>query len=175
MQRERHGWPRSAWLPLAIFIVASCAAIALAAPGPTRRPVQQQRPAPQPRTAAPVQTATAPRASTPIKSTAGEAQWIWHASFPKDEVPAGTCYFRHVFDIEFPERGHIEITCDNRFELWVNGRRVGSSTDWHVLQVYEIDKQLVRGRNVIAVKCENETKGTAGLAARVVIRQSGGT
>ena len=52
--------------------------------------------------------------------------------------PAGECYFRKTFTLGTPEQGEIQIGCDDRYELYVNGRLVGSGTNWKVLDVYDI-------------------------------------
>src|SRR3981081_4257295 len=74
-----------------------------------------------------------------------------------------------------PERGEIQIACDDEYELYVNGRNVGTGNKWKALDVYDITKHLVQGFNCIAVKAQNDEQGAAGLVARVVIKDQGGT
>lgn len=105
----------------------------------------------------------------------GEAQWIWSPEFAPGEAPEGFCYFRKRFNINNPERATIEITCDDRYELWLNGRHVGSGDDWRTLNTYDIQRFLVAGSNLIAVKAENQAAGAAGLVARVTVRRTGNT
>ena len=107
--------------------------------------------------------------------TAAEPQWIWSPAYEKEQAPAGECYFRKSFHLGSPEHGEIQIGCDDRYELYVNGRLVGSGKNWKVLDVYDITSDLVSGTNVIAVKATNDEQGSAGLAARVAVKQEGGT
>ncbi len=106
---------------------------------------------------------------------AQEPQWIWTSAHTKNEVPEGECYFRKSFNLKSPELGEVQITADNRFELLVNDQRVGESEDWRQLQVYDISKHLRKGRNCIAVKVTNTDAGSAGLVARVLIKQESDT
>jgi putative heme-binding domain-containing protein len=105
----------------------------------------------------------------------GEAQWIWSPVYPKDHVNAGACFFRKSFDVSQSDSALVQITCDDRYELYVNGRRAGSGNNWKVLQNFDVQKLLQRGRNCIAVKAENSAGSTAGLVARVTVKHRGGT
>lgn len=106
---------------------------------------------------------------------AKEAQWIWSPAYEKVLAPPGTCFFRKTFNLGAPEYGVIQIACDDRYELYVNGRQIGSGENWKVLDVYDVTKYLVQGSNTIAVRAENSEQGSAGLVARVVVKQQGNT
>lgn len=108
-------------------------------------------------------------------AAAQEPQWIWSSAHTKNEVPVGDCYFRKSFDLQGPELGEVQITADNRYELFVNDQPVGRGEDWRQMQVFDISKFLRKGRNCIAVKVSNIDEGSAGLVARVLIKQAGGT
>ncbi|MBX9788502.1 MAG: HEAT repeat domain-containing protein [Pirellulales bacterium] len=105
----------------------------------------------------------------------GEAQWIWSPDHAPFNAPQGTCYFRRSFRMGAPESGRIEITCDNAYELFVNGRPVGAGKDWKTFDDYDIGRLLVVGDNTIAVRCMNDEPGSAGLIARVTVKQKGNT
>jgi putative membrane-bound dehydrogenase-like protein len=111
----------------------------------------------------------------PNHVSAGEAQWIWSPNYPKEKQPGGTCYFRKVFDLTATELAQVQITADDRFELFVNGRRLGTGKNWRRLESFDIQKLLRNGRNVISVKAENVTGGAPGMVARVIIRRQGDT
>jgi len=117
----------------------------------------------------------AAQATLRLKTEAGEPQWIWSAGHAKDKVPVGACLFRKAFNLENPEAATIQISCDDHFELFVNGHRVGEGDDWKVLHTFDVKKHLQQGRNAIAVRAENRTQGSAGLVARVNVKQSGNT
>jgi putative heme-binding domain-containing protein len=104
---------------------------------------------------------------------ADEAQWIWSPEHEKGQVPQGACHFRKQFMVPAPEGGEIAITADDEYELYVNGRRVGAAQTAKRLDKYDISQQLTRGRNVIAIKVSNTQGGTAGVAARVRVRDQG--
>ncbi|MEX2317405.1 MAG: HEAT repeat domain-containing protein [Pirellulales bacterium] len=103
------------------------------------------------------------------------ANWIWSPAHQKDEVPVGDCYFRKAFTLGKVEMGQVHVACDNQYELYVNGKLVGRGSDWRKMDVHDITKLLVTGPNVIAIKGTNIDAGAAGLAARVIIKQVGGT
>jgi putative heme-binding domain-containing protein len=103
------------------------------------------------------------------------ANWIWSPAYPKDEVPVGDCYFRKTFQINVAEIAQVHVACDNKYELYVNGRLAGRGNDWRKMDVHDVSKLLVRGTNVVAIKATNSDAGAAGLVARVVIKEKGGT
>lgn len=108
-------------------------------------------------------------------TSTGEAQWIWSPDYAQGESPAGSFYFRKSFNLPSPDVGKITITCQDRYELFVNGRRVGGGSDWQKLENYDISNLLLAGRNTIAVLAQKTEPGMAGLVARVVVRPRGGT
>ncbi len=113
-------------------------------------------------------------AQRPQRET-GEAQWIWAPGVPAGQVPPQVCFLRKTFALRQPVQGQIEVSCQDRFELYVNGRRVGEGDRWQVLKSFDIGDRLVTGRNTIAVKAENLQLGAAGVVARVTVRGAGGT
>jgi putative heme-binding domain-containing protein len=109
------------------------------------------------------------------QAMAKEAEWIWSAAYEKELAPAGTCYFRKSFHLGAPEHGVIQISCDDSYELYVNGRHVGGGKNWKILDVYDITKYLTAGQNTVAVKAVNAAQGSAGLVARVAVKEQGNT
>ena len=110
-----------------------------------------------------------------IKVDAGEPQWIWSSKHAKDKVPPETTYFRKSFTMGDVEQGSVQITCDDHYDLYVNGRLVGSGTEWQKLKSYDIQRFLQNGPNTIAIRGENTTSESAGLVARITVRQKGST
>jgi putative heme-binding domain-containing protein len=106
---------------------------------------------------------------------AKEAQWIWSPAYEKELAPEGICFFRKTFNLQAPESGVVQIACDDSYELYVNGRPMGNGQNWKVLDVHDITRYLVRGANTIAVKATNSEGSSAGLVARVVIKEQGHT
>ncbi len=104
-----------------------------------------------------------------------EAEWIWSPAYEKELAPAGTCYFRKSFYMGAPEHGVVQIACDDGYELYVNGQHVGGGKNWKLLDEYDITKYLARGQNTIAVEAVNSERGSAGLVARVAVKEKGNT
>jgi len=102
---------------------------------------------------------------------AEEAEWIWSSSHSKTNVPRTACYFRKAFSLSKPEKGQIAIVADDEYELYINGRRVGSGNNSKKLTSYDVTRFLSSGRNTIAVKVTNTSGKTAALAARVQVKQ----
>ena len=93
--------------------------------------------------------------SKALAADSGEAQWIWVDDDKPSSVPV--CYFRKTFSMGDVERAELKITGDDKYELFVNGRRVGTGSDWQQLKSFDLRSYLVKGRNVVAVKCDNES------------------
>lgn len=114
-------------------------------------------------------------ATTRADIDGGEAQWIWSPEQPGPEVPPGVCFFRKSFGLGDPESGQVQIAADDAYELYVNGRSVGAGNDWRKMAVYDIQKYLHSGRNVVAVRVENAEAGPAGLVVRLTVKAKGNT
>ncbi len=112
--------------------------------------------------------------AAPRSALAQDAQWIWSPG-QTGEIPLGACYFRKTFSLDQPEAGEVQISADNAYDLYVNGRRVGDGKNWRTMDVHDITKYLVHGRNSVAVKALNTESPDAGLAARVIVKSNGGT
>ncbi len=98
-----------------------------------------------------------------------DAQWIWTAE--QDAAKAGTdpIFVRKELEIREWTTVSIEVTCDNRYELFFNGERIGADDEWTTVESHDVTKHVVRGQNVVAIRAENEAVGHAGLAAALTI------
>jgi len=101
-----------------------------------------------------------------------DAEWIWAPGPNKTSVPQGACHFRKHFGLAKPESGEILIAADDKYELYVNGRRVGSGGSTDQLDKYDITRLLSRGKNLVAVKVSNTKGSTAALAAQVRVKDA---
>jgi putative heme-binding domain-containing protein len=101
---------------------------------------------------------------------AQEAQWIWAPEHPRDNVPVGACHFRKMVNLLEPDVGRIQIAADDAYDLYVNGRLVGRGETAKKLDEYDVSGFLKAGTNTIAVKVVNQRGRTAGLVARVMIK-----
>ncbi len=108
--------------------------------------------------------------NTPPSTWSG-AQWIW------DEASANTVtqnneprYLRLAFTLDAkPIAAQLWITADNVFVAFVNGQKVGEGTEWSTIEQIDVAKQLVVGKNVLAIKATNQG-GVAGAIARLQVK-----
>lgn len=95
-----------------------------------------------------------------IDSTPSETapNWIWGS---KDTEVTPHVYFRRAFEVtELPPKAVVVVSCDNGYELYINGKRIGGElaydTDgWENAEVFDVLPYLQTGKNVIAVHGTN--------------------
>ena len=94
--------------------------------------------------------------------------WIWHAEGdPRTDAPAGSRYFRKTLTLDkAPDAANLEITADNHFVVWINGKNVGSGDEWATLFSFDVARHLKAGKNILAVEGINDS-GPAGLVVRI--------
>lgn len=102
---------------------------------------------------------------------AADPHWIWSTKDANQSAAAGDVYFRRAFNADAPTKGTVEITADNRYEVFVNGRNVGSGAEWQKRTRFDIGPLLVPGRNLLAVRATNDGQDPAGLVATIKIEQ----
>ncbi|MEM9826599.1 MAG: c-type cytochrome [Planctomycetota bacterium] len=115
-------------------------------------------------------------AGTSANTRADEAQWIWSqgGQATQNANPGQVAFFRKTVNLRVPARGEIEISADDRYELFVNGKSVGRGESVRQMKKYDITPLLEIGRNIVAVRVENTKGRSAGLAARVSVRPQDG-
>ncbi|MCH5378233.1 MAG: FeoA domain-containing protein, partial [Planctomycetes bacterium] len=97
------------------------------------------------------------------------AQWIWSPDHGRNEVPESTCHFRKTLTLPSVREGTVLISADDRYELFINGRRVGSGESVRTRDQFDVSRFLTRGRNLIAVRVTNTDGTTAALAVRIEV------
>ncbi|MDB6072140.1 MAG: heme-binding protein [Verrucomicrobiales bacterium] len=98
-----------------------------------------------------------------VSHAAAAPLWIW-APGKTDDQPV---YFRHSFEVkEVTPDLRLQLTCDNLAEVFINGKPAGKIAEWQEPISAKISAMVQPGRNVIAVKAQNQG-GSAGLVARV--------
>ncbi len=109
---------------------------------------------------------------TAAAAQADEAQWIWASgNTPQTPIREGeTCLFRKPINLRVAAVGRIEIAADDQYELFLNGKRIGTGSSSRQMQEFDITDYLEIGRNVVAVRVVNTFGNTAALAARVSIK-----
>jgi alpha-L-rhamnosidase len=104
------------------------------------------------------------------------AQWIWYPEGdPAVSAPVATRYFRRVFEMPANQEvsaATIEITADDKFHLFVNGRDAGAGDGWGNPQQIAIGALLKPGTNVLAVEASNvgNNPNPAGLVAKLTVK-----
>ncbi len=106
------------------------------------------------------------------RASADEAEWIWVGNTRAgDVIPAGESgYFRKAINLRADAEAIIEITADDRYVLYVNGRQIGSGNSRGQMQQYDVSTSMDIGRNMVAVAATNVRGDTAAIAVRVSIR-----
>jgi hypothetical protein len=103
------------------------------------------------------------------------ARWIWHPEAESAQPPPpATRFFRRVVTIaenQAVRSARVEITADNDFRLWINGREVAQGNNFHQLYTADVAPSLTPGENLLAVEAVNggESPNPAGLIAALKI------
>ena len=97
--------------------------------------------------------------------------WIWHSDTQSGiNMPAGKRFFRK--DFHLPQGKEItkavfNLSADNDFALYVNGKKVGSGDNWMQVSSFDVQKMLAKEENIIAVEAENWDTGGANPAGLI--------
>ncbi len=110
--------------------------------------------------------------SAPNFANADEANWIWatDSSMDRPIEPGTTCLFRKPLNLRVQSEARIEITADDNYELYINGRLIGRGGSPSEVDEYDVSKHMVVGRNIVGVRVVNTHGTTAALAARVAVK-----
>lgn len=82
-----------------------------------------------------------------------EPMWIWKQGKIKTE----NAEFKKTFSLDsVPKKAALRVTCDNKFELIINGKKAASSSNWETAVKKDVAKLLKKGENTILVKAWNE-------------------
>jgi hypothetical protein len=97
-----------------------------------------------------------PAAAGSAKLPHDKARWVWSTPGAQKSAAPGTVYFRKTFALDDVSSGEVMVTADNRFVLYVNGKRVASGEEWSRPVAVDLRGYLVSdATNVIAVEAEN--------------------
>lgn len=103
----------------------------------------------------------------PIAATNGaqwHAKWIWGR---KNARINESFFFRKDFTLNSnPVSAAIQITADNSYKLFVNGKLIAGDNAWSKAECYDLSNYLRKGDNSIIVEAGNEA-GSAGLLAEM--------
>lgn len=103
------------------------------------------------------------------------AHWIWAVTNP---APAGQVVtFRRQWVLpEVPNLAGVALTADNRYSLFVNGRKVKEAEHWETVDTVNIESGLHAGTNWIVITAANggDAPNPAGLILDTRWRDAGG-
>jgi len=102
--------------------------------------------------------------------------WLWLTSEEdvnaQNALPVGSVFFRKTLilpDDAKIRQAKIVLTADDRFSLYLNGRKVGQGQPWSQARVYTVTQQMKPGKNVLAVEAVNGSVSPAGFIANLHI------
>lgn len=104
------------------------------------------------------------------------AQWIWAPDTPEGNVKR---YFRREFILDAPPvAARVNISCDNGYVLYLNGRKLGEELifgeqGWGRAERFDATPHLRAGTNVIAVEATN-LAGIGGLIVEFLWQEPSG-
>lgn len=154
-------------LSVAWFASHSQAQSSPASKTPSKLPAKR----PQPTNFRSTSSPSASAAKAPAKPTVKPvAEWIWADGITPGNAPRGVVLFRKSIQLSALEQARIEIAANDFYELYVNGRRVSTSTQSEKLDNVDISAFVIPGNNLFAVKCENREGTTAGLFCRIYVK-----
>jgi len=87
--------------------------------------------------------------------TNGLGCWMW------DKVTSNKQTVRLWNRFEVPQktrvvRAELRIAADNAYKVWLDGRELGSGSDWRTLSIYHLEGTLNPGPHVVAVEGFND-------------------
>ncbi|MEW6306305.1 MAG: c-type cytochrome [Verrucomicrobiota bacterium] len=103
---------------------------------------------------------------TAATSFAQVPEWIWHDHKGDQPTDNEIVYFRTTFTLETKAiAADLVASCDNRMEVFVNGKSVARSDAWEKPAKRDVASFLKNGENVLAVRGQN-----SGGAAALIVR-----
>ncbi len=99
----------------------------------------------------------------------GQARWIW-----ADLAEARQVALRKTFELPADTKQvKLAATCDDKFELWINGKSVLAGDAWQRIESRDVTDAAQPGRNVIAV-LGVDTGGARGFVLRLDLVNAAG-
>lgn len=85
-----------------------------------------------------------------------KTKWIWATKDAAKSADPGKVFLRRAFNLKTDvAAASVMVAVDNKFELWINGKRAGGGESWDKPTVIDVKANLVNGKNVMAVIAEN--------------------
>jgi putative heme-binding domain-containing protein len=111
----------------------------------------------------------APKPSAVDWAKAPAPSWVWGAETNKDYVLTKT--FTPAGKVT---AARVRVTCDNAFELHLNGAKVAGSAEWQSPVEADVAPQVKAGENTLAATVRNQG-GSAGFVLQLAVVTDKGT
>jgi putative membrane-bound dehydrogenase-like protein len=97
-------------------------------------------------------------AAEPSVKPWGPARWVWdNPQAAEEDQGQRAIYLRRTFELPAkPKTATVHVTVDNRYELFVNGAKVGADDEWQSVEKYDVARHLVAGKNAVALRAQND-------------------
>ena len=83
-------------------------------------------------------------------------KWVWNDAHAAEKARPGHVYFRKTVHLtEVPADATAAVICDNSFTFFLNGRKVGTGSDFKEAFLFDLRPFLKPGDNVFAVDAVN--------------------
>ena len=104
------------------------------------------------------------------------AKWIWSSADAAKSRPAGekAIFTRELELAAAPTAASALASCDNHFELWVNGELAAHGDDWAHPTRIDLGKKLRVGKNTLEARCLNDGASPAGFLFAASLRGGDG-
>jgi putative heme-binding domain-containing protein len=103
-------------------------------------------------------------------ASAQTPEWIWNST--QDATGKQVLYFRKTFEVKKDvHSARLLADADDKGEFFLNGKKVATVTDWNTPAYVDVTKNLVKGKNILAVRCEN-TVSRGGMLAHLEMKSS---
>ncbi|MGA2233767.1 MAG: alpha-L-rhamnosidase N-terminal domain-containing protein, partial [Tepidisphaeraceae bacterium] len=106
----------------------------------------------------------------PEVASLAASKWIWYPEGDSGvNAPAGTSYFRRTLEIPAGQTilaASCQITADNQFTLFVNGKQAAQGSNVYATVVVDIGGMLHAGANILAISATNDGKSPSNKAPK---------
>ena len=83
-------------------------------------------------------------------------KWIWNDPHAAEKAKPGHVYFRKTISLtNVPVDATAAVICDNSFTFFLNGRKVGSGSDFKEAIMFDLRPYLKPGTNLFAIDAVN--------------------
>lgn len=118
--------------------------------------------------AEPVTEQRGPEIADSVFASGTTPKWIWGPDNNSQYV------LRKAVDLTNVKAARLKASCDNAGTVFVNGKRVGASSEWQQPMDADVAAALVEGANIIEAEVENQG-GVAAFVLKLVVQLTDGT